>query len=179
MRTRTTNRPLGTDAAADFHNQQFERSHQEMQVFNSTTVKAHRTTRGIRFNSKPGISGQLSGFRWASAGKHYDPDETYQADELVVVYPGDTIVTAGKKDVSASGAVKKSWPGLWVAAQDVSPSAGHGSGGTDTWYYVPQWPLPVADDWENEGVFWLPFGGFYPNLSDCGVHWLENASRQV
>lgn len=52
MRTRTQVRPLGADDQTDHLHQQSERAQNELQIFDSTTVKVENTTRGIRLHAK-------------------------------------------------------------------------------------------------------------------------------
>lgn len=152
MRTRTTNRPLGTDAAADFHNQQFDRAQQETQVFNSTTVKAHRTTRGIRLSAAPGVFQQpAAGIHWAEAGRIYDKENSYLADEIVWIEATNSIVTAGAIDAD-TGTLLYASPGLWLCIKSTSPSAGPK-------YNVPREPWPVSDDPTSDSNYWILLRG--------------------
>jgi len=52
MRTRTEIRPTGTNAQTDYTHQQGRQVHDELQMFDSQTVKFERTTRGWRAHSK-------------------------------------------------------------------------------------------------------------------------------
>lgn len=52
MRTRTQNKVTGTTSEAGFHHGQQERAQDELQFFDSTTVKVEQTTRGVRFHAK-------------------------------------------------------------------------------------------------------------------------------
>jgi hypothetical protein len=58
MRTRTQNKVMGTTAEAGFHHGQQERAQDELQFFDSTTVKVEQTTRGVRFHVKAGAVAQ-------------------------------------------------------------------------------------------------------------------------
>lgn len=52
MRTRTQNKVIGTTAEAGFHRGQQERAQEELQFYDSPTVKVEQTTRGVRFHAK-------------------------------------------------------------------------------------------------------------------------------
>jgi hypothetical protein len=62
MRTRTQNGVIGTTHEASFHRAQQDRVQNELQFFDSTTVKFERTTRGIRAHAKASASSADGGY---------------------------------------------------------------------------------------------------------------------
>lgn len=52
MRTRTVNKPLGEDSNTNAHRQQNERANEELQIFDSSTIRVEHTPRGIRLHVK-------------------------------------------------------------------------------------------------------------------------------
>lgn len=52
MRTRTQNKVTGTSSEAGFHHGQQERAQDELQIFDSATVKVEHMTRGVKLHAK-------------------------------------------------------------------------------------------------------------------------------
>lgn len=152
MRTRTTNRPLGTDAAADFHNQQFDRAQQETQVFNSTTVKAHRTTRGIRLSAAPQRPAGIDALHVQDGRIEVDTSISYETWVVINIQTSHTLVTTGVID-RVSGSLVKASPGQYYSRQPVEAIGGDGK------WNVPQNPPPDSSNYDSDSNFWIPLAG--------------------
>lgn len=86
-------------------------------------------------------------WHWTAGSRNYNPDATYQDQQLVYVSPTSTVATTGLLDASTS-AVEKSIPGIWVALQVVAPQSGPS-------YYVPRLPMPVPGDMDSTDNYWV------------------------
>lgn len=87
MRSYTQIRPVGSDSATDFVDRQQKRANNELEFFDSTTVKVERTTRGIRMHAKIPPSSPAGGAGLNNRGE-YDPTATYVLNDLVVISMG-------------------------------------------------------------------------------------------
>ena len=156
MRTRTQNGITGNTYEANYHRGQQERSQNELQFFDSGTVKVEQTLRGVRFHAKvpPFISG--GDFQWQTPKKELDPTQQVAKNTFVYISPLNTIVTTGLTDLTLLTTVKAT-PGIWQAIQDVPAATVDG-------YNVPQYlPAgavapsgdPLSGDLDGDTIFWV------------------------
>jgi hypothetical protein len=99
------------------------------------------------------------------AGWHFeskielDPTVSYPAQSVVHIQSTSTLVTTGYPKPSApAGAVVKAKPGIWVSIRSIPAKALVGAVNV---YDVPQWPLPVATNLDDETNFWLYLGDIW------------------
>ena len=85
MRTYTTQQPLGNDAATDAAIRIGKRANNELQFFDSTTVKVEHTVRGIRLHVKSSIASKKAGIVFRG---EYDPTASYNVNDMVVIRSG-------------------------------------------------------------------------------------------
>ena len=159
MRTHTIGKPTGTDAATDFALRQQNRAQEELQFFDSTTVKFSRTTRGITARVIPARGGpSAAGIHRPGNGLYeVDPTYPYDRDSLIHIQPSHALVGTGIRLPSApTGALVQACAGWWIANQDVPAQAT--VSGNLVWN-VPQWPLPVPTNVDDLANFWSPYLG--------------------
>lgn len=160
MRSYTNRQVPGNDGHTDHVNHGLRRG-EELQVYNSRSVKVRQTTRGwyLKANLRPPAPGS---FRWQTPNKEIDPSLAVQKDTFVYITAGNVLVTTGMTDI-VSNANVISCEGFWQAAQIV-PAAVGGK------YNVPVFPYPsatgnptgapgnVMGDLDNPAIFWLYWG---------------------
>jgi hypothetical protein len=149
MRTFSNNKPLGTDAEANYVQRQFQRQGSELQFYDSTTIKVEQTLRGIRLHARSQSSTISAGWHYANKFE-IDTTQSYDKSSVVHIQATDSLVTTGLTDLVA-GTTKKAAAGWWVAMQDV-PAASIGG------YNVPQSPMPMPTNMDDPTNFWMPLG---------------------
>jgi hypothetical protein len=153
MRTRTQNKVIGTTSEAGFHHGQQERAQEELQVFDSATVKWEHTTRGMRAHAKVPFAGK-GGWDWASP-PGYDQSNSYSTGEAVIVDSDNDAVTDG-----VNSGTDFAQPGKFLCVRPVS--------GADPTNIKPPKaePDPATDGGGNwlDTVYWVQIGGGTCNL---------------
>ena len=159
MRTRTEIRPTGTNAQTDFAHQQGRQVNDELQFFDSQSVKIERTTRGIRLhaNIPPPATKKNASLR------EYDKTKSdYKDGDRVIVSPDNEVVTDGVVDPD-SNLLTKAVPGIYQYVSQASPIVS--TNGQPDQYHIPTWPPPqyslevvYTDDPPN-----------YPDMTDKGI----------
>lgn len=130
MRSKNINKDAsGNGPGSDFINRTLER-HNELQFFDSQTVKVEQMTRGTRFHAKiPPAGGAGGGFMG-----EYDQTKEYSAGQTFLISTAMTIATvavvAGYYGVPPGGVDVNSLP--WAGFVPANPTANA----------VPQSPLP-------------------------------------
>lgn len=158
MRTYTQNKPAGGDAATDWALRQQSRAQEELQFFDSPTVKFHVTTRGIRAHVRQSSVGGGNGkWRWHPGVKEHDPATAYKTDEVVFISPDSAIVSTGIVDL-VSNTLTRTPPGTWIAIKDVPAQvtiAAHDAVPETIKYNVPQLlPTTGANLLDASTVYW-------------------------
>lgn len=121
----------------------------DQRVSQITGFIRRETAEGLFFDA-PAIKPGKSGFRWASAGRNYDKNSSYSADEEVWIKTDNTIVTDGAVDAD-TGTLTYSSPGLWRCIISSAPTSGK--------FYVPREPWPVPDDPTSPRNHWMLIRG--------------------
>lgn len=158
MRTYTQQRPVGTDAATDHFTRQQERVNNELQVYDSPTVKVEKRTRGIRLHVKPSRGGS-GGDKWPPSNypSAMSSVNAYAQGDYVYVRDTDEAVTSGVTDPDSLATVY-STPGLYRALRDVPKIPD----GASFKYHIPLATLPDRSDIKSDLNFWWFLG---PSLS--------------
>jgi len=152
MRSFSQNKPVGNDAETDFATRTHARQQEELQFYDSTTIKVEQTTRGIKFHAKipPPSKGSTSGWFWIKGKRKYDPTvDSYKESQIVKILNSDAMVTTGLVCTGSAIPVKAT-PGKWVALQAV-PVLVAGSANPAM---IPQLPMPAGTDPDNTGNYW-------------------------
>jgi hypothetical protein len=133
MRTRTQNGVVGTDHLAGYAQGQQERTHNELQFFDSTTVKVEHTVRGIRLHAKSNPSASDAGDVWMTLIS-YNQDQEY-GDYLVCRPPGAPSDGSGDVNVAVEPQLQSSVGWHLEDDEDVYSQTMPGDDGT-TWTYT-------------------------------------------
>lgn len=122
---------------------------------NQSVALLHKQLAGLRRRVVGDISESV--FVWQEPYKELDPSVFVEEGTLVYISPNNDLVTTGLTDPTG-GAGTKSYPGIWLAVQNVPASDG-------TNYNVPQTDYPGATgtpsgtplkgDLDGAGVFWV------------------------
>ena len=150
MRTRTNPKPLGTDPATDFHSQKHERANEELQFYNSGTVKIRHTTRGTIIKAAAARPNGITGLHLVEKIE-VDTSTSYDEQTVINIQASHTLCTAGVIDRD-SGVLTKANPGQYYSRQSVDAI------GSDGQWNVPINPPPVPTNFDDDLNFWIPLG---------------------
>jgi hypothetical protein len=116
------------------------------------------TAHGVLFIPLGGVSNAKQGWHFSSKIEA-DETQSYPAQTVIHIQSTHALVTTGYPLPSApSGAVVKAKPGIWVSLRAVPAKT---LAGAVNVYDVPQWPLPVATNLDDETNFWLYLGDIW------------------
>jgi hypothetical protein len=148
----------GNSAESDYINRVLGRL-EELQFYDSQTVKVEQTMRGTRFHVKktfgvPGVAG------WHFESKiEADQTQSYPTQSVIHVQSSSALATTGIRDLAnPTGPLVLSKPGYYVARQAVPAKTT--VSGNDVWN-IPQWPEPNGANKDDPLNFWLYFGEIY------------------
>lgn len=156
MRSRNINKDgSGNGAGSDFINRVLERL-QELQFYDSTTIKVEQTTRGARFHLKNPI-GKSGGGGFAGEydqSKSYDAGQTFKISKPLTIYVGGVakIIVAGYYGVrESSTAVDSQTFGPWAGQLPANPA----SSGIDMnkLFFNPELGLPSFGSFPNDRLY--------------------------
>jgi hypothetical protein len=97
------------------------------------------------------------------ANEKYEVDPTFSYDEgsIIHIQSTDPLVTTGVYDAAqlvadpsgaTTGLLITSCAGMWVARKDVPAQVTIGG---NTFWNLPQWPLPDGATWDGDSTYWL------------------------
>lgn len=154
MRTHTQNKPLGNDAATDFALQQQARGQEELQFYDSSTIRVEQTTRGIRLHAKiPPPAARAAGGLHPAKPFLYNHESSYLRLEMIYIPASDPLVTVGTTDPDSKITVF-AVPGTWFALRPVAPVVNPAGLPAGTYYRIPQLPNPVPGAPDNALNYW-------------------------
>ena len=108
------------------------------------------TAEGVFFDPSPN-QGAASGWRFGSQIE-VDTSKSCSSQIVINIQSTNALVTTGLVD-RTTNTLKLAAAGMYVSRQKVSPV------GADGKWNVPQNPMPVPGDYDDDSNFWIPIGG--------------------